>query len=245
MRSILVAFTMIAFCIVSIPLFLLMKLVGLVSRKLCVVCSQWLVTKVFALVLYEAGGQMTVLGRENIPKGEAVLFAGNHRSYADIPMIYCTCGKPVGFVAKKEIGKVPGLSWWMTNMNCLFLDRKDLRQSLKIILAAIENVKAGYSMCIMPEGTRNHNDEMLPFKEGSFKIAEKTGCKIVPVAIVNSDGLYELHRPSIRPAKLVIHYGTPIDVGAMSREEQKNLGAKVRDIVSAMYLEDKKLIEEK
>lgn len=243
MRSILIALTMLVFFIASVPLFLIMKLIGVVNRHACVSGSQWIVNCVFRLVMLETGTKMTVLGQENIPSDGAVLFTGNHRSYADIPMIYCTCGKLVGFVAKKEIGKVPFLSWWMTNMNCLFMDRKDLRQSLKIILAAIENVKAGYSMCIMPEGTRNHNDEMLPFKEGSFKIAEKTGCRIIPVSIVNSDGLYELHRPWVRAEKTVIHYGTPIDVGAMSREEQKKLGVLVRERVMEMYMKDKELVE--
>ena len=82
----------------------------------------------------------------------------------------------MGFFAKKEMEKVPLLSTWMKRLHCLFLDRNDLKQGLKTILTAIEKVKSGISICIFPEGTRNKNEDeldMLPFHEGSFKIAAK------------------------------------------------------------------------
>ena len=75
----------------------------------------------------------------------------------------------------------------MKNLHCLFLDRKDIKQGLKTILEGIEKVKSGISICIFPEGTRNKvNDTFLPFHEGSFKIAEKSGCPIIPMSIYNS-----------------------------------------------------------
>ena len=181
-----------------------------------------------------------MLGQENIPKDVPVLFTGNHKSYADIPLAYLTCQKYVGFIAKKEIKKVPSLSWWMTNMNCLFIDRADVRQSLKIIKKAIDNIKEGYSMFIMPEGTRNHTDTLHPFKEGSFKIAEKAGCPIVPVAITNSDGIYELNH-GIRKAKVVIHYGEPIYFDKLP-EGQKQIAPVVQKKVEEMLAEDRKLV---
>lgn len=237
MRSVLVLLIIVLFLILSLPLFLIMKLVSRINRRAGVVGSQRIVSFAFRLVLFAAGAKITAKGMENIPD-EPVLFVANHRSYADIPLVYITNRNPVGFVAKKEIGKVPGLSWWMTNMNCLFLDRADLKQSLKVILKAIDNVKSGYSMFIMPEGTRNHSDELLPFKEGSFKIAEKAGCKIVPVAISNADALYELQKPVVKKANVVITYGTPIETKDLSREELKGIGAKVRDIIAGMLKED-------
>lgn len=71
----------------------------------------------------------------------------------------------------------------MRYLHCLFLDRKDIKQGLKTILTAIEKIKSGISICIFPEGTRNKNKdelELLPFHEGSFKIASKSGCAIHP-----------------------------------------------------------------
>ena len=242
MRSILFMLVFVLFLIISIPFIFILRFIGLFNRRFCVRASQGIVNTAFRLVLKVAGARITVLGTENIPKDRAVLYTSNHRSYADIPLGYTTVPHLTGFIAKKEIAKVPSLSWWMVNMNCLFLDRDDTRQALKTILTAIDNIKAGYSMFVMPEGTRNHGDEMLPFKEGTFKIAEKSGCPIIPVAISNSDAIYELHQPWIRSAKVVIHYGTPIETAGMSKEELKGIGSRVRDIIADMLEEDKKYI---
>lgn len=238
MRSILFIIVFVLFLLLSIPLFLICKLIGRFNRRACSAASQSIVNWAFRLVLKVAGARITVLGVENIPKDTPVLFTANHRSYADIPLGYTTTPHLTGFIAKKEIKKVPSLSWWMTNMNCLFLDREDNRQALKTIITAIDNIKAGYSMFVMPEGTRNHADEMLPFKEGTFKIADKAGCPIIPVAISNSDALYELHKPWIRGAKVVIHYGKPIDITTMDKEAKKCIGATVRGIIAGMLKED-------
>lgn len=242
MRSILVLLTIILFLILFLPAYLVLKLVGCFNRHACAAASQAIISRAFKVILFVAGVKLTVLGKENIPTDVPVLYTSNHRSYTDIPMIYSTAPNLLGFVAKKEIKAFIGLSWWMTNMNCLFIDRSDLRQSLNVILTAIDNVKAGYSMCIMPEGTRNHAKEMLPFKEGSFKIAEKTNCPIIPVAILNSDEVYELHKPWVHSAKTVLHYGTPINVAELSKEERKGLGAKVRAEIEQMIAKDMPLL---
>lgn len=240
MRSILVAGFFTIFLIVSLPFIFIFRLVGLVSKKAEVVCSQKVVNIAFRIILFLAGTKRIVLGQENIPKDVPVLFTGNHKSYADIPLAYLTCNKYVGFIAKKEIKKVPSLSWWMENVNCLFIDRADVRQSLKIINKAILKIKDGYSIFIMPEGTRNHTDKLHTFKEGSFKIAEKAGCPIVPVAITNSDGIYELNH-KIKKAKVVIHYGEPIYPDRFEGE-RKQVAPYVQSKVEEMLAEDRKLV---
>ena len=103
-------------------------------------------------------------------------------------------------VSKKEIAKVPGLRIWMKFINCVFLDRENPREGIKAILKGIENIKSGISMFISPEGTRNSGEGLLEFKPGSLKMAEKTGCPIVPVAITNADKVFEDHLPWIQLA---------------------------------------------
>jgi 1-acyl-sn-glycerol-3-phosphate acyltransferase len=90
-----------------------------------------------------------------------VLYIGNHRSFFDVPLTYPRCPIRTGYIAKKEMEKVPLLSTWMKRLHCLFLDRNDLKQGLKTILTAIEKVKSGISICIFPEGTRNKNEDEL------------------------------------------------------------------------------------
>ena len=85
-------------------------------------------------------------GSENIPKDGGVLFVSNHRSYFDILAGYAYTHKPLGFVAKYEMIKVPLLKQWMDLLNCLFLNRKDIKQGLKTILQGVEKVKSGVSI---------------------------------------------------------------------------------------------------
>ena len=95
----------------------------------------------------------------------------------------------------------------MKFIQCLFLDRDDLRQGLKTILKGIEMVEDGYSVFIA-QRTRNQGQEMLPFKEGSFKIAQKTGCPIIPVSISNSDSVLEKQFPRLKSAHVIVEFGS-------------------------------------
>ena len=90
--------------------------------------------------------------------------------FFDILLTYSRCPRLTGYVAKKEMEKIPLLSTWMRFVYCLFLDRENPKEGLKTILQAIDYVKQGISICIFPEGTRNKGEElsMLPFKEGAF-----------------------------------------------------------------------------
>lgn len=175
-----------------------------------------------------SGVKLTVIGEELVPTDEPILYIGNHRSYFDIVISYARCPRLTGYIAKDSMLKIPLLSTWMKRLNCLFINREDIKESLKTILAGIENVKNGISMCIYPEGTRGKGaDEldMLPFKEGSLKIAEKTGCKIVPMAMTGSADIFEKHMPYIRKSRVILEYGAPIDVATLSKEDKKKLGS--------------------
>ncbi len=235
---ILVILAFILFFAVTLPLYLILLLVGLVSPKLRTHISQPVVAAGFRMVLAAAGVRVSVLGRENVPD-EPVLYATNHRSISDVPIFYTTVPQITGIIAKKEIAKIPFLSWWMRLLNCLFLDRSDLKKAMKTILTGVSLIKKGSSMCIMPEGTRNHEAEMLPFKEGSFKMAEKTGCPVVPVAIWKSDEIFELHMPVVKPTHVTIRYGEPIRVSGLAKEEQKHIGVLVRTRIDEMLQEMK------
>ena len=93
---------------------------------------------VFKVVLFLSGVTTTVKGLENLPKdGEAVLFVGNHHGFFDTIISYTYMKPRTGFVAKKEIEKVPLLNIWMKYLYCLFLDRKNMKEGLKTILTGI------------------------------------------------------------------------------------------------------------
>lgn len=194
----------------------------------------------FRLLLKLCGVTVTVKGEENIPKDKAVLYVGNHRSYFDILVGYATVPHLMGFVAKKEMMKFPLLRTWMRHVNCLFLDRQDIKAGLKTILEGIEKVKSGVSMWIFPEGTRGKGvDEldMLPFKEGSLKIAEKSGCPVVPVAMLKTADIFEKHVPFIHPTNVTVYYGTPFYIKELEPEQKKHAGAYTRELLQTMMKE--------
>ncbi|MBP5410346.1 MAG: 1-acyl-sn-glycerol-3-phosphate acyltransferase, partial [Lachnospiraceae bacterium] len=126
------------------------------------------------------------------------------------------------------------LSWWMRILNCKFLNRKDPKEGLKTIQSAIADVKAGFSMFIMPEGTRNRGEGVMPFKAGSLKIAERTGCPVVPVAMIGTDDILEKHYPKIRASRVTVIIGEPIPTAELSRDEKVALPGVVRDRIVEM-----------
>ena len=236
-RLILVLLAVLIYLIIGIFLQLAEWIIGKFNKPLKDRTSLAMVQWIFRVILKLSGVRVTVRGRENIPTDRPVLYVGNHRSYFDILIGYTQVVGLCGFVAKKEIEKVPLLSLWMKMLYCLFLDRENLKEGLKTILQGIDYIKKGVSIWIFPEGTRNQNQketELLPFKEGSMKIAEKSGCPIIPVAIHNSYHSEIARCPLIRKANVIITFGEPILIQELDKEQKKFLGAYTRSRIQSM-----------
>ncbi|MBE5867346.1 MAG: 1-acyl-sn-glycerol-3-phosphate acyltransferase [Lachnospiraceae bacterium] len=241
-RFIIVALFVVLFLILSIPMLIAEWIIGKFNMNLRNRSSLAIVNWAFRCVRFLCGTKVIVLGKENVPKDSAVLYVGNHRSFFDIVLTYPLVARPTGYVAKKEIKKIPLLYHWMKLVNCLFLDRDNIREGLKTILAGVEKAKSGISICIFPEGTRNRvPDTFLPFHEGSFKIAEKADVPIIPMTINNSAAIFEDHFPKVKKATVVIEYGAPIRIADLPREERKQIGAKVQGIMEETYFRNKEL----
>ena len=242
-RFLCVAIFLITFLVCSIPLLILEWLIGFINMDVKNRSSLAIVNWAFRVILWICGTKITVLGEENVPKDEPVLYVANHRSYFDILLTYVRVPRPTGYISKKEMERYPLLRNWMRNLHCLFLDRKDIKQGLKTILTGIEQMKSGISMCIFPEGTRNKvNDTFLPFHGGSFKLAEKSGCPIVPISLNNTAAIFEDHIPKIKKAHVVIEYGKPIYPDRLEKDVKKNLAGYVSDQIQTMYFKNKSLI---
>lgn len=174
-------------------------------------------------VQFISGIKLEVNGYENIPNNEAVLFIGNHTSFYDIIVTYPLMKRPTGFIAKKEIQKIPFLSWWMYFVNCIFLDRKDARKGLQSVLEAADMIKNGISIFLFPEGTRSKDCKLGEFKDGGFKIATKSKCPIVPVGIQGTYNVFERQLPRIKSSKVIVNFGKPVYTEGMERSETKQL----------------------
>ena len=230
-RLIILVIPLLIFFIISLPVMLILLLVRLFSKKACDFLSlRWVQFGLWSAD--KITGMKTVAeGKENMPQDEAVLYVGNHLSLFDIIVLYPIMRKNTGFIAKKEIKKVPILSQLMNFVHCIFLDRDDPRDGLRMIKEASELIKNGTSVFLFPEGTRSKNGEILDFKTGGFKIVEKTHCKVVPVRIDYEKEVFENHLPKFYSNTAHVKFLEPIDTEGMSKREIKELAVQVHDIL--------------
>ena len=233
-RFIFVVLFVVLFLILSTPLMLVEWIIGKFNPGLKDRSSLAIVNWAFRQVIRLAGTKVIAIGEENIPTDTAVLYVGNHRSFFDVVLTYVRVPRPTGYVAKKEMLKWPLLNIWMKDLHCLFLDRQDIKAGLKTILQAIEKAKNGISICIFPEGTRGKTPselELGEFHNGSFKMATKTGCPIIPLSISGSRNILEAHFPKIRGTHVTVTYGKPILPGELTKEEKKEIGNYTKNIL--------------
>lgn len=178
------------------------------------------------------GSRIVYHGLENLPEEKGVLFVSNHQSVFDIPVIMEVMDSPTAFVSKKELRKIPGVGLWIRMIGGIFMDRKDLRQSMQAILDTGEVMKKGLNMVIFPEGTRSKGKEHHEFKAGSLKPATMAKTAIVPVFIDGTANIFEANKGfKIKPAEVQVYFGKPISVKELTRGEQKALAASIEDIV--------------
>lgn len=244
-RFIVICIIVVGYLILSIPLLLIEWVIGKINPRAKDISSLRIIQTVFRLILKIAGVTVTVIGQENIPRDTPVLYIGNHRSFFDILLTYIRCPDLTGYVAKAEMRKIPLLSDWMRYLHCLFLDRKDIKKGLKTILEGVEKIRSGISICIFPEGTRNRNEdelELLPFHEGSFKLATKTNCPIVPIALNNTVSIFEKQFPRVKKTHVVIEYCTPVIPGQLAKEDRKFIGQYCRNIIRETLKKNQELV---
>ena len=177
------------------------------------------------------GCKMTVVGRENIPRRGGVCFVSNHASIADILMLIGYAGRPFGFIAKKELMRIPLLNMWISVLGGLFIDRKNPRKALKTINTGVKRIKAGGGMIIFPEGSRSRGKGLLPFRPGAFKLAAQSEAVIIPVALA---GTYDVFERNYRanPCPVRMTFCEPINVADIPAEDRKMVLADcVREVI--------------
>lgn len=236
LRTILCVLFVALFLILSMPLHLVLWLIGRKKPMAKYRAAHKVIRWAFRTVFWICGIRCNVIGAENVPADTPVLFVSNHRSNLDILLIQTTAGIPVGFVSKTELKKVPLLGFWMSDIGCIFLDRMNIKSAVKSITEGVEHIQTGCSMVICPEGTRGHGDEMNEFKDGSLKMAVKAKAPVVPVAVIGTDDHLE-NNPGFRLTKgyMTIVFGRPFDIAELDAEQKKHLGAYTQSLVKELY----------
>lgn len=174
--------------------------------------------------------KLHVSGQETLPK-EKFLLVCNHRGAMDPLLTMGVLRKyHMGFVAKKEIYKIPIISRLMHRCYCLCLNRGDVKQSAKTILKASEFIKEGKaSIGIYPEGTRNHGEELLPFMNGAFKIAKKANCPVVVATIKNTEHI--MKNAPFRKTKVHLDFVGVLDKEFVSKSSTAEISNRARSMM--------------
>lgn len=182
------------------------------------------------LMLFFAGVKVEVEGMENIPD-ETALFVGNHQGNFDIPIILAHLGPLKSIVAKKETADIPGIKQWMEHFDCIFMDRKNPRQSLQSLNRAQELLEQGRSVIIFPEGTRSKGPDMLEFKPGALRGAVKAKTLIVPFVLDGSWRAMEEHKFIMKPAKVKVSILPAIATSNMEKAQTRTISQEVQQMI--------------
>ena len=158
-------------------------------RKATAICHTWI-----RPLMRIAGVDLHKEGEENLINDRPVLYVGNHQGDMDILLIMRELEFLYSIIAKIETKKIPIVSQWMANANCIFMDRGNPRQTLESIKRAQELLSEGRTVVVFPEGTRSQGPEMNEFKPGAFRCAVKAGVPIVPFVIDGSYKVFEQQR---------------------------------------------------
>ena len=234
-RSILVLLFFILFFLGFFPVVLVLYLIRCFAPNLERRITLRIIQAFLSFELVVSGTTVIPSGLDNIPEKEAVLFVGNHRSDFDALVTYKYMKQPTGYVSKIELRRIPIMAQWMELLECPFVDRKNVRQGVKMISEAAERIQKGISIFIFPEGTRNHNEDHdipMEFHKGSLKIAQKAGCRIVPVAIQDTEKIFEDHIPFIRSQTVKVRFCEPVTISELTKEQQKDIAGYVRGIIA-------------
>lgn len=171
---------------------------------------------------------LQVDGQENIPAEGGFMLYANHQGMFDVLAIAATCDRPIGAVLKQELYDIPFIHQIALCTKSFPMNREDVRQSLTVIQHVTQEVKDGRGYLIFPEGTRSKKgNEMLDFHGGSFRCATKSGCPVIPIALV--DCFKVLDQPGSKPVSVQAHYLKPITAQEYAGMKPAELAALVKE----------------
>lgn len=189
------------------------------------------------LGLFLSGIRYTVTGREHLQRNRAAVYAVNHTSNVEPPILFDTLSDlfpRLRVLYKAELRKLPILTWAFDLAGFVPLERGNRDQSLPAIERAAEALRDGNSFLIFPEGTRSRDGALLPFKKGGFIMALKAQAPVVPIAIDGARAAMRKGSPWIQPVVVRVAIGPPIATAGLTLDDRDKLTAAVRGEVERL-----------
>lgn len=220
--------------VVTIPLATLTIAIAVVKST-----SPWIdrIIRLWARTLVHAAGiELHAENLERIDPAKRYILVGNHHSYVDIPCIIAAISsQPIRFMAKVSLFKIPIFGWALGRAGFIPIDRKNRRTAVKSFDLAASRIRKGNTIVVFPEEGRSHHREMKPFQRGAFLLAIKSQKTIVPIAL---DSTYDIWPVGsfwrIRPGKVTLRVGTPIETERLTLRDKDRLLNEAREQIQTM-----------
>jgi 1-acyl-sn-glycerol-3-phosphate acyltransferase len=182
-----------------------------------------------------AGVKVKVEGIRKIHRGGSYVFAANHASYMDTPVVLSHIPVQFRFLAKKGLFHIPFLGTHLTQAGHIPVPREDPRASVRTLARAARIVRdKSISVLIFPEGGRTEDGELQPFKDGAAYIAIKSGVPLVPVAIGGTRKILPMHSATFRRGRVTLRIGEPIPTAGLTVRDRKALTERARAQIAGM-----------
>jgi 1-acyl-sn-glycerol-3-phosphate acyltransferase len=193
------------------------------------------------LIMQTICSPVRVTGLKKIDSAKPHVYAVNHASALDIPMLYVYLPFQFRIVFKKELLSYPVIGWHLKRSGQVCIDQKNPAASIGSIRTALKSLKAGMPLVIFPEGGRSPDGEIMPFLSGAFFLAIKAQVDIVPVALVGTHELLPMDTYHIKCRPLEMRVGEPIPTAGLTLRDMDTLSAKVKSAMDTLYYEPQSL----
>ena len=176
-----------------------------------------------------------VTGLDRIDTSKPHVYAVNHASAMDIPVLYVYLPFQFRIVFKKELLAYPVVGWQLKRSGQVCIDQQKPTNSIAAIRSAVKSLKAGTPLVIYPEGGRTPDGEIKPFLPGAFFLAIKAQVDIVPVALVGTYELLPMNTYHIKCRPLEMRVGEPISTEGMTMRDMEAVSARVKKAMEDLY----------
>jgi 1-acyl-sn-glycerol-3-phosphate acyltransferase len=194
------------------------------------------------LCVFFTGGRVIVRGAENLRKHPVAVYASNHTSYMDTPVIFATMPFQFRILAKKELWPIIFIGWYLDRSGQIPIDTANPRATLSSLGVGVKALRSGMPLVVFPEGGRTPNGELQRFLSGAAYLAIRAQVPLVPVAL---DGVYDLlpiHTRHFYPGDLTLNVGEPIETTGMTLRQTEELTERLRTVIEV--LQGKRLVAE-
>ena len=180
-------------------------------------------------ILRTTGVRVRVTGLERLDPARTYVFAANHQSIYDIPIVFSSLPYQLRIVAKQSLGRIPFMGWHLSLAGHLLVDRS--KPGAGVVKKMGKLVDEHHSLVVFPEGTRSVDGAVARFKGGSFVLARDAGVPVVPVSLSGSRHVMLKGRLVVRPGDVRLTVHDPIETTDVERDAVRDLAERVREIV--------------